>query len=173
MTETPVPRYAEAFISYGAHNNTKLYTEYGFTIPDNPHDFFPVNLKDIREFLSQQHPATSFWEEKANILTTISHLADNLGITVDEGLSWSLKAALKVFLMDATELNSWSSVYQVESFDHNYLTDFTRFLLKQLKRSLVKMQAIVRPSKDFPLAIDLVAGHVGLLEKTLADLSGS
>jgi hypothetical protein len=176
VTNTPVRRYCEAFISYGPHSNTKLYTEYGFTIPDNPHDFFPVHLTDIRSFLTQQQlePAHVLcWKEKVNILTTLSHLADNLGITAGDGLSWSLKAALRIVHMDTTELDNWSSIYQddEETLSGKYLADFTRYLLQRLQNNLSQMRALCHTTKDFSIAIDLVASQVQLLENTVESLT--
>jgi hypothetical protein len=167
-----VRRYSEAFISYGPHNNTKLYTEYGFIIPDNPHDFFPVNINDINAFLSPKQQEPELWGEKVSILTTLSHLADNLGITAGEGFSWSLKAALRIAHMNVTELDNWSSIYQEddEALNHIYLVDFTRFLLHRLQNNLAEMQGLCNTSKDFSLAIDLVVSKVNLLEKTVHNL---
>jgi hypothetical protein len=172
VTETPVRKYGEAFISYGAHNNSKLYTEYGFTIPDNPHDFFPVSLHSIRDFLRQPHLSCQCWEEKVEILTK-SHLAENLGISADDGLSWNLKAALRIACLEAAELANWHVVYQEESFSSslNLLTDFTRFLLHQLGKSLMDMRAVTYATEHFKIAIELVASQVLLLEKTLVHMT--
>lgn len=36
-------KYDQVFISYGAHSNTHLLMEYGFILPDNPHDVYELD----------------------------------------------------------------------------------------------------------------------------------
>ncbi|CAC5379647.1 unnamed protein product [Mytilus coruscus] len=40
-------KYDQVFISYGAHSNTHLLMEYGFILPDNPHDVYELNYDEI------------------------------------------------------------------------------------------------------------------------------
>lgn len=42
-THNTYRKYDQVFISYGAHNNTHLLLEYGFTLPNNPHDVYDIN----------------------------------------------------------------------------------------------------------------------------------
>jgi hypothetical protein len=171
VTHSQVSRHSEAFISYGAHSNTKLYTEYGFFIHDNPHDYLPVNLRDLQSFFNDRHQICSSWKEKVQILQE-SRLAENLGISMGEGLGWNLKAALKIASFDRAKLGEWHHVYQDETFanSHNLIAEFTRFLLEQLVKSLSKMQAVMNTRENFTIAIELVASQVDILAKTLADL---
>ncbi len=163
-------RHSEAFISYGAHNNTKLYTEYGFFIRDNPHEYLPVSLRDLQSFFHDKHLICPSWKEKVQILQE-SRLAENLGISIGDGLGWNLKAALKIVSLGA-KLAEWHHVYQEESFSnlHNLIVEFTRFLLEHLMKSLSKMQAVMNTTENFTIAIELVASQVDILVNTLADL---
>ncbi len=101
-----------------------------------------------------------------------SRLAENLGISIGEGLGWNLKAALKIVSLDGSKLAEWHHVYQEETFanSHNLIVEFTLFLLEQLMKSLSKMQAVMNTTENFTIASELVASQVDILVKTLADL---
>ncbi|CAI9740088.1 SET domain-containing protein 4-like [Octopus vulgaris] len=43
-------KYDQVFIKYGPHNNSELLVEYGFIIPDNPHNFYEFSFDTIRDF---------------------------------------------------------------------------------------------------------------------------
>lgn len=47
ITENKFNKYEEIFISYGAHDNKKLLTQYGFIIPDNKFDCVEFHLKEV------------------------------------------------------------------------------------------------------------------------------
>lgn len=49
-TKVPFPKYEQVFISYGTLDNVKLLTEYGFTIPNNQHDFIEIQRCDIENY---------------------------------------------------------------------------------------------------------------------------
>ncbi len=174
VTHSPVSRHSEAFISYGAHSNTKLYTEYGFFIHDNPHEYLPVSLRDLQSFFHNEHQICPSWREKVQILRE-SRLAENLGISIGEGLGWNLKAALKIASFDRAKLGEWHHVYQEETFSnlHNLMVEFTRFLIEHLMKSLSKMQAVMNTTENFTIAIELVASQVDILVNTLADLENN
>ena len=107
-------------------------------------------------------------------ILTESHLAENLGITADEGLSWNLKAALRIACLDAVELRGWHEVYQEELFarQQGLLADFVEFLRQQLAQSLDKMRALLAATTEgLGIAVELVASQLAILEKTLADLT--
>lgn len=52
-TTVPFSKYEQIFISYGALDNVKLFTEYGFFVPNNKHDFVEIKRKDIDSRLKQ------------------------------------------------------------------------------------------------------------------------
>lgn len=52
-TTVPFAKYEQIFISYGALDNVKLFTEYGFFVPNNKHDFVEIKRKDIDSRLKQ------------------------------------------------------------------------------------------------------------------------
>lgn len=50
-TTVAYPKYEQLFISYGALDNAKLLTEYGFFVPNNKHDSIEIKRKDIDNYL--------------------------------------------------------------------------------------------------------------------------
>lgn len=52
-TTVPFAKYEQVFISYGALENVKLLTEYGFFLPNNKYDFVELKRKDIDSHLKR------------------------------------------------------------------------------------------------------------------------
>jgi hypothetical protein len=43
-THKSYKKYDQVFISYGPHNNIHLLLEYGFILPDDPHDVYEIDF---------------------------------------------------------------------------------------------------------------------------------
>ncbi|XP_071491780.1 SET domain-containing protein 4-like [Diadema antillarum] len=113
-TQDRYDAFSQVFIHYGPHDNAALLLEYGFVIPENPHDvvFFSLDavmdaVKWVRGKHGQmaQNSGNSMWERKAAILESESMHKD-LSCS-QEGPSWALRMALRVLCMDYQELRSW------------------------------------------------------------------
>ena len=51
-THTSYQSYQQVFISYGCHSNQKLFIDYGFCLPDNPHNTIEISYG---EYKNQMH----------------------------------------------------------------------------------------------------------------------
>jgi len=163
-----VARYQEAFICYGKHSNTKLLLEYGFFLgSQNKNEHISISTNEIIAFLLTIIKDITQYECKLNILRK-NQLDSHLAIS-DSGMSWNLRAAFYILLLDATKLKQWHSVYQLEEFKdlNDVFRKFFRHKLADLQVSLADMQRIDAPSKHFHLAIELVKFHINLMEKLI------
>ncbi|XP_061693288.1 SET domain-containing protein 4 isoform X2 [Syngnathoides biaculeatus] len=91
------PRFRQAFINYGSHDNQRLLLEYGFIAPDNPHSVVYVDAEMLREVLKGD--AASL-EQKMKFLEDNNFLS-NLSVC-DEGPSWRLTTALRLMALPQT-----------------------------------------------------------------------
>lgn len=86
-TKTPVQRYEQIFISYGALDNIKLITEYGFSLPANRFDVFTFTFEEVMQLL----PSIPY---KLKLFFKAHTLDQNLNISRDHGFSHSF---LRIF----------------------------------------------------------------------------
>lgn len=48
-------KHEQVFIKYGFHCNFKLFVEYGFVLPNNPHDFVEFTFEEIISYLQSEN----------------------------------------------------------------------------------------------------------------------
>lgn len=101
--------YNQVFLSYGCHGNQNLFIEYGFCVPENPHDAIEVSLDDI---LSCPHAAVNYLTKKLKVLLQ-NDLLMTLTCSMD-GMSWKLWTVMKTLVMDWTQLQNWVKIYTDE-----------------------------------------------------------
>lgn len=169
ITKNAIKKYEQVFINYGPHSNTKLYLEYGFFPPQNPHESFPISSADLCSYCRLRSPPPLHLEEKMLLLSS-QKLSHNVNISSD-GLSWNGKACLEVFLMSKLELKNWFTVYDTaESESVNEEAHmFVKFVYNKLQLDQFQSEDKVTPS--FLLAKPLVLSHQRLLYLTLQNLS--
>ncbi|KAK3594488.1 hypothetical protein CHS0354_030008 [Potamilus streckersoni] len=100
--------YEQVFISYGPHNNSHLFIEYGFITLGNPQDVYDFSYDDLEHLRDLFH--VDLWEKKINILRENS-LLQSLSISL-EGLSWKLWTVLQTLAMDWNQLQKWNLILQ-------------------------------------------------------------
>lgn len=111
-TLTSFKKYEEIFISYGGHCNIKLFTEYGFRIPDNPFSNLIFNFKEVCDFVTGNNVSLSISKEKYNFI--LQHkLNNNLFITSD-GFSFNFIRLLFILTNDC------KSEWNLKIFSDNF-----------------------------------------------------
>lgn len=164
----PIKKYSEAFICYGRHSNTKLLTEYGFSLGiKSRSEHISIDTDDILKFLSDHPYKVLQVEEKLRILEE-NGLSSNLGLG-RTGLNWTAKAVIFILLLSPSELRTWHVVYQHEDFPTIELivSEFLSYFAEYLKDCTSKMADVGARSKYFHLAEDLVSSHVQIINQAL------
>ncbi|GAB1609203.1 SET domain-containing protein 4-like, partial [Argonauta hians] len=136
-------KYDQVFIKYGAHSNPQLLVEYGFTVPNNPHNFYEFSFDTITDFGVQQKVACL--RHKVDILQKHQLNRQLRFYAGDSGISWNLQAVLHVLCMSWEQLHSWqSSLYQEEWTAE--VVEFTLSLLEHLTTRLSAQLEMMAPT---------------------------
>lgn len=111
VTHVSYNKYDQVFINYGPHDNLKLYVEYGFILPQNPHNHIPVTLSEVVSVakIALGNEDSSNMHSKVQLIC-LYDLDKNLGVNI-EGPTWSLEAAVTICLMPLQQLTrGWQLV---------------------------------------------------------------
>lgn len=165
--------FEQVFINYGPHDNIKLYVEYGFILPDNPHNFVPLSLDEIVAAvmsIPDNHIRKAVIYEKRRLIQ--SHEIDkNLGVTTD-GPSWNLEVATTICLMTPDEMSQWQVVYEdlCSVFHRKLVVECMSLAIQQkvhqLRSCLVKVVDLHRCSEAFIIGKNLLEECCTILENT-------
>lgn len=139
VTHLPYNKYDQVFINYGPHGNLKLYVEYGFILPENPHSLVPVTLSEVVSVfkLVLGNEDINNMDSKLQLICSYD-LDKNLGVSI-EGPTWSLEAAVTMSLMPLQQLNhGWQLVCEdVEGVGHRRkVLSCLRHLMQQKMQQL-------------------------------------
>ncbi|XP_077437337.1 SET domain-containing protein 4 [Vanacampus margaritifer] len=91
------PRFQQAFINYGCHDNQRLLLEYGFVAPGNPQSVVYVDAEILREVVKGDKTSL---EQKMKFLADNNFL-NNLSVS-SEGPSWRLMTVLRLLSLPQT-----------------------------------------------------------------------
>ena len=105
-TNVPFKKYDQLFINYGAHDNVKLFVEYGFFIPNNPNDSFPITKFDICSLLSSQFSNNSSIRSPQHFLTKppLIIVDSKILFLSQDGPSWALEELVTTLLSSLSEV---------------------------------------------------------------------
>lgn len=82
-TENVIKKFQQIFINYGALDNIKLITDYGFYLPDNPHDTIEIESDLVNNELINL-------PFKLKMFINNHNLVENLFISRESGISYQL-----------------------------------------------------------------------------------
>lgn len=125
-------KYEQIFISYGSHDNLKLFCEYGFFIPwKNMLDTVKFSIDEVLNVLGKQisNKNMHFLQERK--------IDRNLYIGFD-GLSFNLKALFYFVLQ--FDVNVWTTCVFTESYSEEVLNQFQLFAFNVLQHKLLCVQ---------------------------------
>uniref|UniRef100_A0A034VIX6 SET domain-containing protein 4 n=1 Tax=Bactrocera dorsalis TaxID=27457 RepID=A0A034VIX6_BACDO len=90
---------SQLFISYGALSNFKLFTEYGFFITQNRHDYFSFSLTDVEDFLKHDKTYSNLILHRNKFAFIRQHnLHDEMFVHLDDGASHNLCVVLHLLV---------------------------------------------------------------------------
>lgn len=88
-TTSVFSKYEQIFISYGALDNIKLLTEYGFIVPNNKYDFIEIQRQDIENYLK-------LIPYRHRLLITNESIDQNLFINRINGFSHNIRILIYI-----------------------------------------------------------------------------
>lgn len=163
VTQVSYKPFEQVFINYGPHDNIKLYKEYGFTVPNNPHNSVPVTLDDIKRVaksVCSDDQRISDMYNKCKLLK--KHQLDEGLVVSNDGPSWALEVATTILLMSAAELTRWQVVYHdYQGVQHRklvlgVLNHVIECKLQELHERLEEMDSVENCTEAFMVGRNLV-----------------
>lgn len=98
----------QVFISYGSHDNRKLFLEYGFVLADNPNDVVTITREHLCN-LNSQKQSIPYFTSKLSFLEAKNIISETAGFTMD-GLTWNGKIIAQVLSHPSASRSDWSSL---------------------------------------------------------------
>lgn len=172
ITKTPVRKYEQIFISYGALDNIKLITEYGFALPNNKFDVLPLRFDEFEQ-LFRPFP----WKIKSFI--KLHAIDDHLNVGRECGFSHNLLLLFRL----AYELARDSSIvgndallnkliYAESVIMCDELREFALTIIQYKVKSLRENLRYFKEIKSNGRLSDYAGAYVFYLEDTVRWLEG-
>lgn len=161
VTLKPFDEGTQIFINYGAHDNLKLYIDYGFFIPRNPLDEIKFDIFDIQRCFNISRNKLDF--------ITFNSFHKSMSFTRD-GLNYN--ATMTLFILSTKlERDRWKLKLYGETFDTNERCTINKLgisilNLKRMKYActLSNMRNVKLKSLSFSIAINLVEENINILD---------
>jgi hypothetical protein len=172
-TLVPFAKYTQVFIHYGYHSNLKLYTEYGFILPLNPHDFIPFMFEEILNSIKYTYPEKFNCSASKLDFLKCHSLAENLSCNFD-GLSFNVKAVIYMCMTsesqkDILTLKIYSSEFTSE--ENMAICKVGKHLIKQKCLEFESVLQIMEQkksnncSRSFEVAGSLILEYINILKR--------
>lgn len=164
ITLNSFDKESQVFINYGAHNNLKLYLDYGFFIPSNPLDEIYFDISDIQRCLDIS-------KNKLDFITS-NNFHKNMSFT-HNGLNYN---AIITLFVSSTRLgrDCWKVKIYNQTFDPDEQNVINKLGISvlNLKRmeyicALSNMKNMEVKTPSFAIAIDLVEELINILDISL------
>ena len=165
LTEDRISKHEEAFISYGPHSNLKLYVEYGFILPNNPHDVVPLSASKLIDSSSKGKLAVT------DKLLFLNEIGLTQGLVVScSGLSWNALACL--FVLQECSQKDWMRVYEAE-LEEEISKDLQSRVLSAVRGELLACMTQLKGacvSVSSKIAFDLLECHARIVDAAMRGL---
>lgn len=174
----------QVFINYGPHDNLKLYIDYGFIVPNNPHDSVPVIIQDLMDFNNESSSSSSLNERLKIISENNFDFKMCFGLDEDGNFScsWNVYACIFILhFLPSDSLNKWYLLlYENELENNRQINEFVlkllRVKLKELQNSISNLNSLHQSSSSHPscscsIAVQLMTNFQCILSKGIKSLS--
>lgn len=157
---------SQVFINYGSHDNTKLYVEYGFFIPNNPLDEIYFDISDIDRCVTLSEVQCNF---------IVDHGLDKKMGFNSGGLNYYGKMTLFIAVTKFKRKEDWLMKIYGNDLDDREISEVFSLgtkILELKKTELFNQSQIMKQIKgssdSFKIALDLVEEHLRVLERSVA-----
>lgn len=162
-----ISSFSQVFINYGPHDNTKLFIEYGFIVPDNIHCIVELE-QEFCEKLSLRRMSVKGQKRKF-----IKQLFQNKNVFCNrQGFSCDAELVLTILSLDEAILQELSTPYEVSPVDTAIASLGVRTvetLLEKYRQDYERARTtnMNHQTESFSVAIALMAEKVKVLEACL------
>lgn len=138
-------KYDEIFINYGTYNNTKLFIEYGFVLPNNEMDFLEFTLEDINNYIKSHNELKFMPIPKHKYKFIRDHNLDQqMYIDTNDGLNHNFQAVLAILLLPQNLYN----LTQVAFGDELNFNDIKVYAVEVIKRKRADVEKMFNGLKS-------------------------
>lgn len=170
-------KYSQVFIHYGHHSNVKLYTEYGFVLPCNSHDFIQFSFEEVLSYIRNVQDIQN--EQLKIDFLKVHRLTNDLSCN-SEDMSFNMKVA--IYVLVSTEKRKeimTKKIYSCE-FDeqeNNIICKLGKQLVlqkymeyKNISKAMDE-KTFCGSSKSFLIAKELMLQYLEILENCANNLN--
>jgi hypothetical protein len=169
----PFAKYTQVFIHYGYHSNLKLYTEYGFILPLNPHDFIPFMFEEILNAIKDTYPEEFNCSASKLDFLKVHNLTKNLSCNF-EGLSFNVKAVIYICMTSESKKDVLTLKIYSSDFTSEESVAICKVGKRLIRQKCVEFESILQImeqkkrnscSRSFEVAGSLIVEYINILKR--------